>query len=47
VSLQAVDIQQALEDMFGASTQFRGLQKPALVGATMKHESPCHMYLHE
>ncbi|KFZ20112.1 hypothetical protein V501_00293 [Pseudogymnoascus sp. VKM F-4519 (FW-2642)] len=37
--LRTVDIQQALEEMFGASTQFRGLQKPALE-AIMKHESP-------
>ena len=37
--LQTVDIQQALEEMFGAGTQFRGLQKPALE-AIMKHESP-------
>ncbi|KFZ24201.1 hypothetical protein V502_01319, partial [Pseudogymnoascus sp. VKM F-4520 (FW-2644)] len=37
--LRTVDIQQALEEMFGAGTQFRGLQKPALE-AIMKHESP-------
>ncbi|OBT81153.1 hypothetical protein VE02_10081 [Pseudogymnoascus sp. 03VT05] len=37
--LRTVDVQQALEDMFGAGTQFRGLQKPALE-AIMKHESP-------
>jgi RecQ family ATP-dependent DNA helicase len=37
--LPTVDIQQALEEMFGAGTQFRGLQKPALE-AIMKHESP-------
>ncbi|OBT70931.1 hypothetical protein VF21_10100 [Pseudogymnoascus sp. 05NY08] len=37
--LQTVDIQQALEEMFGAGTQFRGLQKLALE-AIMKHESP-------
>ncbi|KFY64196.1 hypothetical protein V496_03407 [Pseudogymnoascus sp. VKM F-4515 (FW-2607)] len=28
--LRTVDIQQALKEMFGAGTQFRGLQKPAL-----------------
>ncbi|OBT70707.1 hypothetical protein VF21_10274 [Pseudogymnoascus sp. 05NY08] len=37
--LQTVDIQQALEEMFGAGTQFCGLQKPALE-VIMKHESP-------
>jgi superfamily II DNA helicase RecQ len=37
--LRTVDIQQALEEMFGAGTQFRGLQKPALE-TIMKHESP-------
>ncbi|KFZ23509.1 hypothetical protein V502_02010, partial [Pseudogymnoascus sp. VKM F-4520 (FW-2644)] len=37
--LQTVDIQQALEEMFGAGTQFCGLQKPALE-AIMKHKSP-------
>ena len=37
--LRMIDIQQALEKMFGAGTQFRGLQKPALE-AIMKHESP-------
>ncbi|OBT79273.1 hypothetical protein VF21_01965 [Pseudogymnoascus sp. 05NY08] len=37
--LRTVDIQQALEEMFGAGTQFRGLQKLALE-AIMKHESP-------
>ncbi|KFZ23111.1 hypothetical protein V502_02410, partial [Pseudogymnoascus sp. VKM F-4520 (FW-2644)] len=37
--LQTVDIQQALEEMFRAGTQFCGLQKPALE-AIMKHKSP-------
>ncbi|KFY69605.1 hypothetical protein V496_00099, partial [Pseudogymnoascus sp. VKM F-4515 (FW-2607)] len=37
--LQTVDIQQALEEMFSAGTQFCRLQKPALE-AIMKHESP-------
>ncbi|KFZ23741.1 hypothetical protein V502_01780 [Pseudogymnoascus sp. VKM F-4520 (FW-2644)] len=37
--LQTVNIQQALEEMFRASMQFCGLQKPALE-AIMKHESP-------
>jgi superfamily II DNA helicase RecQ len=36
--LRTVDIQQALEEMFGDGT-FRALQKPALE-AIMKHESP-------
>jgi RecQ family ATP-dependent DNA helicase len=37
--LRTIDIQQALEDMYGAGAQFRGLQKPALE-AIMKNESP-------
>jgi RecQ family ATP-dependent DNA helicase len=37
--LRTVDIQQALEDMYGAGAQFRGLQKPALE-AIMRNESP-------
>ncbi|KFZ15879.1 hypothetical protein V502_05372 [Pseudogymnoascus sp. VKM F-4520 (FW-2644)] len=37
--LRTVHIQQAFEEMFGAGTQFHGLQKPALE-AIMNHESP-------
>jgi hypothetical protein len=40
--LRTINIQQELEDMFGAGTQFRGLQKPALEAIT-KHESPIHI----
>jgi RecQ family ATP-dependent DNA helicase len=37
--LRTVDIQQALEDMYGPGARFRGLQQPALE-AIMQNESP-------
>jgi superfamily II DNA helicase RecQ len=37
--LRTVDIQQALEDIYGAEARFRGLQKPVLE-AIIRNESP-------